>query len=252
MKGTRDNISKTKPIIPAGKKTLMKHVFLTLFIVATAMSCNQKNLNDNAMSNLSSPKNPVSISKSGEGEVFTLYRKTENIFHVARALTTNTGDVDLHLYEVDTSTPEGAKQTFVSLEHLTQQQLAKRKTELQSSNNWIPFKKYEVLFVQIQPNGFKDEIELLDKRQDIEAQLSNELESKRLGEWLASDIGPGGGNMLYKVSDVDSSLEAVLTVFRRNNLITSVLVGRRVFVADGEWFYEVIYPTNFTGNFNTM
>ncbi len=204
------------------------------------------------MHNISIPKEQVTKANSAEKEVYTLYRKTENVFHIARALTTNTDNFDLHLYAIDTSKPEEARQTLVSAEHLTQQQLASRKTELQTSYNWTPFKNYEVLFVQIQPKGFKDEIELLDKRQNIEVQVSDVLESKKLGEWIASDIGPGGGNILYRVKDIDRALETLLTVIRQNNLDKSVLIGRRVSVADSDWFYEVIYPTKFTGNFNTM
>ena len=204
------------------------------------------------MHNISTTKEQVTMANSAEKEVFTLYRKTENVFHIARALTTNTDSFDLHLYDVDSSKPEEAKQTFVSAEHLTQQQLADRKTKLETSYNWTPFKNYEVLFVQIQPKGFKDEIELLDKRQSVEIQLSDVLESTQLGEWLASDIGPGGGNILYKVKDSGRALETVLTVMKQHNLDKSVLVGRRVFVADSDWFYEVIYPAKFTGSFNTM
>jgi hypothetical protein len=185
-------------------------------------------------------------------EVFSLYRKTESVFHVARALTTGNDNFDLHLYEVNTSTAEGAKQSFVSVEHLTRQQLDSRKSELQSSYNWTPFKGNEVLFVQIQPTGFKNETELLDKRQDIETKLSDALEKKKLGEWFAGDLGPGGGNMLYTVTDIDKSLDIILAVLKQNNLDKNALIGRRVLVAEGDWFYEVIYPTKFSGDFNTM
>ncbi len=185
-------------------------------------------------------------------EVFTIYRKTENVFHIARAITTTSDNFDLHLYEVNTSRPEAAEQTFVSVEHLSQQQLTIRKNELRVVYNWTRFRSYEVLFVQIQPTDVKNEIELLDKSHKIETELNNALESKKLGEWLASDVGPGGGNILYKVIDVDRSLETVLAVCRQNKLDEDVLIGRRVFVTEDDWFYEVIYPTNFTGIFNTM
>lgn len=185
-------------------------------------------------------------------EIFSLYKKTDSVIYVARALTTGNDKFDLHLYELNISTPEGAKQTFTSVQQLTQQELENKKTEFQSSYNWTPFKGNEVLFVQIQPKGFKDEMKLLEKRQEIEDKLSKALENKRLGEWFAGDLGPGGGNMLYTVTDIDKSLQVILDVFQQNKLEKNVLIGRRVLVDKGDWFYEVIYPTKYSGDFNTM
>lgn len=185
-------------------------------------------------------------------EIFSLYKKTDSVIYVARALKTGNDKFDLHLYELNISTPEGAKQTFISVQQLTQQELENKKTEFQSSYNWTPFKGNEVLFVQIQPKGFKDEMQLLEKRQEIEDKLSKALENKRLGEWFAGDLGPGGGNMLYTVTDIDKSLQVILDVFQQNKLEKNVLIGRRVLVDKGDWFYEVIYPTKYSGDFNTM
>ncbi|REG76880.1 hypothetical protein [Algoriphagus antarcticus] len=185
-------------------------------------------------------------------EIFSLYKKTDSIIYVARALTTGNDKFDLHLYELNISTPEGAKQTFDLVQQLTQQELDNKKTELQSKYNWTPFKGNEVLFVQIRPTGFKDEMELLDKRQEIEDKLSKALENKKLGEWFAGDLGPGGGNMLYTVTDIDKSLQIILEILQQNKLDKNVLIGRRVMVDKGDWFYEVIYPTKYSGDFNTM
>jgi len=185
-------------------------------------------------------------------EIFSLYEKTDSIIYVARALTTGNDKFYLYLYELNISTPEGAKQTFDLVQQLTQQELDNRKTELQSKYNWIPFKGNEVLFVQIRPTGFKDEMELLDKRQEIEDKLSKALENKKLGEWFAGDLGPGGGNMLYTVTDIDKSLQIILDVLQRNKLDKNVLIGRRVLVEKDDWFYEVIYPIEYSGDFNTM
>jgi hypothetical protein len=185
-------------------------------------------------------------------ETFCLYKKTDNIIYVARALTSGNDKFDLYLYEVNISTPEGANQTFTSIQQLTQKELDRKKTELQSSYNWTPFKGNEVLFVQIQPTGFKDEMQLLDKRQEIEDKISKALENKKLGEWFAGDLGPGGGNMLYTVTDIGKSLQVILDVMQQNKLEKNVLIGRRVLVDKDDWFYEVIYPTKYSGDFNTM
>jgi len=185
-------------------------------------------------------------------EIFSLYKKTGSIISVARALTTGNDKYDLHLYELNISTPEGAKQTFTSVQQLTKQELHSKKTKLQSNYNWMPFKGNEVLFVQIQPTGFKDEMQLLDKRQEIEDKLSKALENKKLGEWFAGDLGPGGGNMLYTVTDIDKSMQIILDVLQQNKLDKNVSIGRRVMIDTNDWFYEVIYPTKYSGDFNTM
>ena len=185
-------------------------------------------------------------------EIFTLYNKADSLVRVARVLTLDSKTFDLQVYEVDITTPEGAKQKFISAEQLTQQQLDNKKAELQNTYNWTPFKGQDVLFVQIQMPGFKNEMELLDKRQETESKLGEALERKNLGEWTAGDLGPGGGNMLFDVSNVEQSLQTILQVLQQNKLDKNVLIGRRVLVADGDWFYEVIYPTKYSGNFNTM
>lgn len=110
----------------------------------------------------------------------------------------------------------------------------------------------DVLFVQIQPRGFKDEMQLMDKRQKIETITSKALQDKKLGEWFAGDLGPGGGNSLYEVSDINRSIEIILNVLEQNGLEHNVLIGRRVLKDKADWFYEVIYPTKYAGAFNTM
>jgi hypothetical protein len=208
------------------------------------ISCNQ-NLDKQ-------PDRTTNSTLLADKEIFSLYKKTDSIVYVARALTNGINKFDLHLYELNISTPEGAKQTFASLQQLTQQEIDNKKTELLSTYNWAPFKGNEVLFVQIQPTGFKDEIQLLNKRQEIEDKLSKALENEKLGEWFAGDLGPGGGNMLYSVTNIDKSLQIILEVLQQNKLDRNVLIGRRVLVGKGDWFYEVIYPTKYSGNFNTM
>jgi len=185
-------------------------------------------------------------------EVFSLYKKVDTLIYVARALKTSSDTVDLHLYEVNTSIAEGATQKFVSVAHLTPQQLDSRKSELQSEYTWTPSKGNEILFVQIQPTNFKDEMQLLDKRQEIETITSKALQDKKLGEWFAGDLGPGGGNILYRVNDINRSIEIILNILQQNRLETNVLIGRRVLIDKVDWFYEVIYPTKYSGNFNTM
>jgi len=222
----------------------IKNTLLRLLTVLGLTSCNQSS--DNQTSG------QVQTNPTFDKEIFTLYSRTENVVKVARAMTTSNETFDLHLYELNTSTPEAAEQTTISVQTLTKPELDTKSTELKNTYNWTPFKGENVLFVQIQPTGFKNEIELLDKRQEIEDKLNTVLETKKLGEWFAGDIGPGGGNMLYTVTNIEITLQTILQVLKQNNLEKNVLIGRRIMIDKGDWFYEVIYPTKFTGTFNTM
>jgi hypothetical protein len=198
------------------------------------------------------PTNQIDGQVSIDKEVFTLYSKANSIVHTARVLTTEDNSFDLIFYDVDISTPEGAKQKFISIESLTEQQLKSKRIDLQKTYNWTPIKGKDILFVQIQTTGFKNEMELLDMRQKIEIKLTFELENKKLGEWVASDLGPGGGNMLYTVTNINNALHTILQVLKQNNLDKNTLIGRRVLISNEDWFYEVIYPTQYSGDFNTM
>lgn len=193
-----------------------------------------------------------SITPQIDKDVFTLYNKTDSLVQVARSLVTVNDSIILLLYEINISEPEDARQKFISSEQLTPQQLDSKKNELAKTYKWSAFNGDNVLFVQIQPTAGTDEMDLLRKRQKIEDKINVALERKNLGEWMAGDLGPGGGNILYTVETIQSAMPTVLQVLQENNLDKNVLIGRRVMVGEGDWFYEVIYPTNFSGEFNTM
>lgn len=215
--------------------------FLSLL---TLVGCNQ-------ISNMKS-NSPPNLRHLADIEAFTLYKKVDEKIHVARALSIGNDKFDLYLYELNTSVPEGSKQSFVSVQQMTKQELDNKKAALQIDYNWKPFIGNKVLFVQIMPSGFKNEIELLEKRHEIEEKLGNGLESNGLGEWIAGDLGPGGGNMLFTVEDFDKSMDLILEVLRQNELDDKVRIGRRVRIDKNDWFYEVIHPKKYSGDFNTM
>jgi hypothetical protein len=54
-------------------------------------------------------------------EVFSLYKRTDSIIYVARALATGNDKFDLLSYELNISIPEDARQTFTSVQQLTKQ-----------------------------------------------------------------------------------------------------------------------------------
>ncbi len=226
------------------KEMALRIAAIAIFSLLSLVGCNQ---NSSMKSNSQPSPEPYA-----ESEAFSLYKRADSKFYVARAVTNGGSDFDLFQYEIETSVPEGAKQSFVSVQKLTRDELENKRAALQTDYNWEPFKGDKVLFIQIDPSGFSNEFELLEKRHDVEEKLGNALERKGLGEWIAGDLGPGGGNMLFTVKDIDRSMRVCLDVLRQNELDQKVRIGRRVRTDKDDWFYEVIHPTTFSGDFNTM
>jgi hypothetical protein len=118
--------------------------------------------------------------------------------------------------------------------------------------NWTPYKSNLTLFVQIEPSAFKNEMDALSKRQEIEQEIETALKSENLGQWTAGDLGPGGANMLFEVSNFNNAISIILEVLSKANLDSKTIIGRRINTKSEDWFYEVIYPITYNGAFLTM
>lgn len=184
-------------------------------------------------------------------ETWTLYARQDTIFHVKRLLSSDTGLVLLS-YNINTSQPEAASQTFISTKTIANEDEAATIKSQSTAFNWIPFKATPTLFVQIEPSAFKSEIQALVVRQDIEQKIEAALKSKGLGEWIAGDLGPGGANMLFEVSNVDEAISIILEVLSTTRLEKRTTIGKRINTEAEDWFYEVVYPNTFNGIFLTM
>lgn len=127
-----------------------------------------------------------------------------------------------------------------------------KKMTPQDSTKWTPEQETPVLFVQIQPSAFKDELAALDLRQKIEGIIDERLQAANMGEWFAGDIGPGGANMLFEVQNVAEGMKIIMTVLKEQKLESVTVIGHRIYTAPDDWDYKIIYPENYTGTFNTM
>lgn len=184
-------------------------------------------------------------------ELCTLYKKDSNTIRTLRALQKPNDSVALFLMDLDVSKPEGTLQKFISVQLLSRKQFEQQAIKFKEVYTWKPFTGSEVIFVQIKA-GDTNEFVVLDKRQEIEDQINEALKDGNIGEWIAGDIGPGGGNMLFEVNNIDKSMPVILEVLRQNKVEKQVVIGRRVMVNSNDWFYTVIYPAGFSGIFNTM
>jgi len=204
----------------------------TLFVVITFLAiC------------VSGGSNNMEFNREGK----TLFKREGNVFNVIRIYEHNEYQNRILKYVLDANVPESLSQKFINEEIINK----KQNENIVKEFNWKQFKGNNVVFVQIQPIGFKTEMELLNVRQEIEDRIGKRLTKSKLGEWLAGDLGPGGGNMLFEVNDMEKAIENVLETLHQNKLENKAIIGRRIYREKDDWFYEVIYPEKYSGKFDT-
>jgi len=182
-------------------------------------------------------------------EVWTIYNRHDSVCNVKRLLS-NDSNFILYSYNINTAEPEAVRQTFIKKELLNK---GIADTVAASKDfNWRPFKARPVLFVQLKAKAFKDEWAALEKGHEVEEQISNRLKAAMEGASAGSDVGPGGANILFEVNDINKAIPIILKVLQQEEFDQSAIIGRRVNTSADDWFYEVIYPANFTGAFITM
>jgi len=224
---------------------------LCLAILMGLLSCGQQRSNSAKISKDAASKlTPINTPMQPDQELWTLYAKSDTVYHVKR-LVSNDTSYYLLTYEVNASLPEQAHQTFIDKQPVNPNEVDKIKAH-NSSFNWKPFQAIPVLFVQLQYSIFKDQMAALNKRQQLEQLIDEELRAKSMGHWIAGDIGPGGANMLFEVQSVEKAIGTILAILTRQGLDKATLVGRRVNVTADDWFYEVVYPSTYNGVFITM
>jgi len=138
--------------------------------------------------------------------------------------------------------------------------MATLQRKLQGRYQWKPVsgQRPAVLFVQMDPKPEHQKESLLnlmaifDERNTVEGEISEALELHQLGSWAASDLGPGGMNILFEVSDVNAALPVVLQALARHKAQSRVRIARQLLTAPDDWRYEVIYPVAFNGTFNSL
>ncbi|MDR6240080.1 hypothetical protein [Aureibacter tunicatorum] len=109
----------------------------------------------------------------------------------------------------------------------------------------------KVMFIQLQisTNSLESAYEF---REQIGERLVGFIEYQNLGSWMAEDFGAGGLNCLFVVNDWDKAQRDIIRFLNGEKLLDKVLIAKRLYVSDENWQYEVVYPANFSGAFNSM
>lgn len=158
--------------------------------------------------------------------------------------------IDINYFQVLISL-NGDGQKYLKTERIPTKELSIVKKELQKKYDYQPYAGLQIYFVQIQLGDIA-EIDAVNKRQQVEIAIGNELSKVSAGEWIAGDLGPGGANMLFMVRDYNTALPIIHKVLKEQKLDRSVLIGRRFNLTKDDWIYLVVYPQKYYGSFNTL
>jgi hypothetical protein len=59
-------------------------------------------------------------------------------------------------------------------------------------------------------------------------------------------------NMLYEVSSSAAALPVVVRMLEEHQAQGRARIARRLMTAADDWCYEVVYPVDYTGEFNSL
>jgi hypothetical protein len=190
-------------------------------------------------------------------EVYVGYSLDKDTLRVARLLET---DGQYQLLRAALTEGQEMKQRVEPVIAVLRDSLSNAKARLQAQYIWHPYpSKYpSELFVQVDPAPKNRKETLLNimavmsERNTLEGAIEDDLAEHHLGTWSASDLGPGGMNMLYDVTSIDSALAVVVRTLEAHHVQGRARIARRLMTKADDWRYEVIYPVNFNGRFNHM
>ena len=162
--------------------------------------------------------------------------------------------LNLNLIEGEISFDEN----YNTLQKITNKRIV-TESEVDSINSNLKEKGYrenfdnigKIIFVQMQPKNEND-LQVLDLRHEIEEKIHEKLKSIGIGEWIAGDLGPGGANMLFEVTEWKKSIPIIMNILNQDGLLRNTLLMKRLNTAKDDWNYEIIYPIDYDGVFNQM
>jgi hypothetical protein len=184
----------------------------------------------------------------------TLYKKKDYTFHLIKFFETTENKIEVSFFSIIPQ--KEFKPLFQNLdkkEIYSIQEFNSLKNNYEVDYSWNPYKKNDVFFIQVKPTKemLKETLDI-DLRNEIEGLISKEFRKTKVADFFAADLGPGGLNMLCSYKDELVAMNAILKVLCENNLENHTLISKRISIAKDDWIYEVVYPYNYTGEFDEM
>ncbi|MBJ6110307.1 hypothetical protein JAO73_14885 [Hymenobacter sp. BT523] len=190
-------------------------------------------------------------------ELAVYYARAGDTLHVARLLE---AEHRIALHRATLVEGHAMAQRPAPVRRVPADSLESVKRQLLSHYPWRPYaSKYpEELFVQVDPAAehrketLLNVIAIMNERGNLEDAIGEALELEHLGQWVAGDLGPGGMNMLYEVNSATTALPVVVKTLEARQAQGRARIARRLMTSADDWRYEVVYPVDFSGAFNSM
>ena len=188
-------------------------------------------------------------------EAFVGYQRTADILRVVRLLAVG-GRYELHQSVIVKRRGRGAAAGAGQ----SRDSVVVVQARLQKQYQWRPYvtSDPQVLFVQADSaSDHRQEtwfniMAIMHERCTIEDAIDDQLQSQHLGSWSAGDLGPGGMNMLFDVTNPAATLPVAVRTLETERMQHRACVARRLMTAPNDWCYEVVYPLNYTEVSNSM
>jgi hypothetical protein len=190
-------------------------------------------------------------------ELAVYYEQAGDTLHVARLLETSQR---IELHRATLIEGHALAQRAVPVLRVPVDSVAVVRRRLAAHYHWQPYASPDpaLLFVQVDPAAEHQKetafslIAVMNERGTLEDAIGEELEQRNLGHWAAGDLGPGGMNMLYEVSSSAAALPVVVRRLEEHQAQGRARIARRLMTAADDWRYEVVYPVDYTGEFNSL
>jgi hypothetical protein len=223
----------------------MKTLYCILILMTGVIAC--KNGKTETTQADDEPKASTQVEK----EVDVFYNKKDSLMYVKRYVTNGNTYSQLS-YVIDLG-PFMYHKNLGKIDYPDEEAFKKSKLEL-SDYNWKPKKGEQVLVVQVKHHAFKTDSAEIAAGEEIKNKVNERLRDKGAGMGGTYDKGDDGLNITFIVEDIDESLKIIMDVLEdvigRYSLDVKTAIARKVLISDDKWFFEVLYPQQFTSFFS--
>jgi hypothetical protein len=120
---------------------------------------------------------------------------------------------------------------------------------LKKKNYRHNFNNYnKVLYIQLRAKNEGDS-DISDLGLSVSDKIEKALFNGNLGISYGTAMGDGVANMEFEVKDWEKALSLALEILNTENVLENCLVGRRLYLEEEDWNYEIVYPIAFDGMF---